>query len=152
MEAFEGERNPLCSPPDSIKSEEEDERNFGAEAQSDTSDSELSSAQSMESIEFDESFSSSATQAVNHGTQSTAGQLGSSPLPEESPSPQSSPFKLESASPSPIKGSSRAEKTRSRVRKQCKHCGTIASMSWRNGPVPDRDRCMNPSCGLSRGR
>jgi hypothetical protein len=154
MEAFGGGPNPFFSPPISIKTEDEAEaeRNINVVVQQDTSDSELSSAQSMESIDFDESFGSSATQAPNHDTQSTAGQLNSSPLMEESDSPQSSPFKLESAPPSPDKGSPRPRKPLSRIRKECKHCGTVASLSWRNGPVPDRNRCMNPSCRLLRDR
>jgi len=153
MEGFGGSMNALCSPPFSIKSEEEDEINITAEAHQETSDSELSSIESMDSIEFEESLGSSASQAVNHGPQfTTATRLSSSPLPEESPSPPSSPIKLESTSPSPTRGSSRSAKALSRVRKQCKHCGTIASISWRNGPAPDRNRCMNPSCDLPRDR
>ncbi|KAE9377038.1 hypothetical protein N431DRAFT_189346 [Stipitochalara longipes BDJ] len=152
MEAFGSEMNPLCSPPVSIKTEEEVEENIDAEVQQDMSDSELSSAKSMESIEFDESFSSSATQAPNYGTQPTTEQVDSSSFMEEPDSPQSSPFKLESASPSPVKDSSTSRKPLSRIRKECKHCGTVASIAWRNGPIPDRNRCMNQSCGLLRDR
>lgn len=148
MEAFAGAANihPF-TPPVSVKVEEE------------RSDSELSSAKSMDSSELDESFRSDvhhpATEALVEGTPSDAGQLRNTPsageLASAEPSSEPSPFKLKSASASP-EGSSRSGKALSRVRKECMHCGTVASLAWRNGPNPGRNRCMNPRCGLYRDR
>jgi len=145
LEAFGGavNRTPPFTPPVSVKVEGE------------TSESELSSAESMDSIDFDESFQSgerSGTAAIAGGTQSTPGQLSSSPLNEESASPESSPFKLKSASPRSSEGGSGPGKVRSKIRKECKHCGTVATAAWMNGPTPDRNMCMNSSCGQYRDR
>jgi hypothetical protein len=147
LEAFAGVGQAANTPPDtpavSIKVKEE------------TSDSELSSAKSMESIEFDESFSSgahSATPAPAEGANSMADQLSSSPLIPEAASPYSSPYKLRSVSPTSSQDSSRSGKSLSKIRKECMHCGTIATADWMNGPTPQRNRCQNPSCSKPRDR
>lgn len=134
---------PPFTPPVSVKVEEE------------TSESELSSVESMDSIEFDNSFQSgehSGTSATADGTQSTPGQLSSSPLNEVPASPDPSPFKLKSASPSSSERGSGPGKVLSKIRKECRHCGTVATTAWMNGPTPDRNRCMNSSCGQYRDR
>lgn len=145
LEAFAGVGQAVHTPPDtpavSIKVEDE------------SSDSELSSAKSMESIEFDESFSSaahSATPARADGTHPMAGQL--SPLIPESASPAASPYKLQSVSPTSSEGSSGPGKSLSKIRKECMHCGTVATSTWMNGPTPQRNRCQNPSCNKVRDR
>jgi hypothetical protein len=147
LEAFAGVGQAVHTPPDtpavSIKAEDE------------SSDSELSTAQSMESIEFDNSFSSaahSATPAPADGTHPIAGQLSSSPLIPESASPQNSPYKLQSVSPTSSEGSSGPGKSLSKVRKECIHCRTVATSTWMNGPTPQRNRCQNPSCNKIRDR
>jgi hypothetical protein len=132
--------NPPSTPPPSIKREE------------DTSESELSDPQSMESIEFDESFSSNAkciTVAPPSSTQSMAPQLGSNPT---FPMPGTPASTQESASPSPSPSSSRSQKTLSKTRKSCVHCGTVATTAWRNGPASKRNRCQNSKCNKTRDR
>lgn len=139
-------RSPPSTPPPSVKREEY------------TSDSELSSAKSMDSIEFDASFSSNAnadsvTVAPAYGTQSMA-QLGSSPtipLPATTASSQYT-YEQEAVSPSPSPGSSRSQKTLSKCRKSCMHCGTVATVAWRNGPSSKRNKCQNSSCNKPRDR
>lgn len=136
-------RSPPSTPPPSIKREDS------------TSDSELSEAKSMESIEFDESFSSNAncnTVAPPSGTQSMAAQLNDSPANPLPATPASSQYTQESASPSPSPGSSRSQKTLSKTRKSCMHCGTVATAAWRNGPASKRNKCQNSSCNRPRDR
>ncbi len=125
--------------------------------QESTSDSELSEAKSMGSIEFDESFGSavnSVTPAPTSDTQNTPVQLDSSPTIVVSVSPAASPesrlIKQESISPTPSPGSSKSGKTLSRTRKTCMHCGTIANLAWRNGPAGKRNRCQNSDCSKPR--
>jgi hypothetical protein len=117
------------------------------------SDSELSEAKSMESIEFDESFSSAAnsvTPAPALGAQTSSARIESSPGMPVPASPGSSPCKQESISSSSSSGSSKSQRALSRTRKTCMHCGTIATLAWRNGPVSMRNRCQNSSCNKPR--
>jgi hypothetical protein len=144
LEAFAGigANTPPDTPAVSIKIEEQ------------TSESELSSAKSMESIEFDESFSSGGPSATpGPGAISMAGQLSSNPLVPEPQSPsQSSPYKLQSISPTSSEASSERGLARSKVRKQCMHCGTRATDAWMRGPTPLRNKCQNPNCNKPRDR
>lgn len=144
LEAFAGvgANTPPDTPAVSIKVEDQ------------TSDSELSSAKSMESIEFDESFSSGGPLATAApGAISMAGQLSSNPVVPEPQSPaQSSPYKLQSISPTSSEASSEWEQTRSKVRKQCMHCGTRATDAWMRGPTSLRNKCQNPNCKKPRDR
>lgn len=136
-------RSPPSTSPPSIKREDS------------TSESELSEARSMESIEFDESFSSSAncnTVAPPSGTKSMAAQLNDSPTNPLPATPASSQYTQESASPSPSPGRSRSQKTLSKTRKSCMHCGTVATAAWRNGPASKRNKCQNSSCNKPRDR
>jgi hypothetical protein len=144
LEAFAGvgANTPPDTPAVSVKVEDQ------------TSDSELSSAKSMESIEFDESFSSGGSPATAApGAISLAGQPSSNPLVPEPQSPaQSSPYKLQSISPTSSEASSDWEQTRSKVRKQCMHCGTRATDAWMRGPTSLRNKCQNPNCNKPRDR
>ena len=144
LEAFAGvgANTPPDTPAVSIKIEDQ------------TSDSELSSAKSMESIEFDESFSSGGPLATPaRGAISMAGPLSSNPLVPEPQSPtHSSPYKLQSISPTSSEASSEWQQTRSKVRKQCMHCGTRATDAWMRGPTSLRNRCQNPNCNKPRDR
>lgn len=132
--------SPPSSPPPEAKHEEY------------ISDSELSSAKTMDSIEFDESFSSNSNTIVvdtSNRTQSMAAQHYTSPTTTMQASSESSTYN-QSVSPSPSPGSTKSHKTLSRTRMTCIHCGTTATLAWRNGPPQTRNRCMNPRCNKPR--
>jgi hypothetical protein len=146
----------------------------------DTSSSELSSVSSMEDIEFDKSFSSAANSiavapanvsmmALLNSTHLMNGMFAfsgsqipaaapSAPISNvrsHAPSPSPSASRSSSYSPTASTAASSAGKTlrvRSKIRSICMHCGTKASIEWRNGPAPDRNRCQNPQCNKPRDR